>query len=233
MEFSWSKSRLKTFRNCSLLYKYIYIDNLKPEVKEVTNKGIILHEFFDRFYQNWTGDITETIKKTKEQMNLDDDWCVKYSLHFQSFIDFNKKKLIKYPDEFMPLFTEKKYKNEWTGAVDRVEKVGDKIIVIDYKTTEGYSIDNYIDELCLYAKLVEENENIKPTHVGIFFTQNNNLIIKKLDTGEVEEMFQGLETEKKLYEAQIEKNVFTANKGYWCSWCGYKKICPLFGGEKK
>lgn len=230
---NWSKSRLKTFRNCSLLYKYAYIDKLPAEVAEITDKGIILHEFFDKFYQNWNGNIGETISITKKQMKLTDEWCIKYSLHFQSFIDFNNKKLIKYPNEFLPLLTEKKYKNDWTGIVDRVEKVGEKIIVIDYKTTEGYAIGDYMDELCLYAKLIEDNEKIKPTHVGIFFTQNNNLVIKKLETGEVEEMFQGLETEKKLFEAQIEKEIFTANQGYWCSWCGYKKICPLFGGKTK
>lgn len=225
---------MKTFRNCSLLYKFGYIDKLPAQVAEVTDKGIILHEFFDKFYSNWNGNIGETIKATKEQMKLTDEWCCKYSIHFQSFIDYNTKKLLKYPEHFMPLITEKKYLDtEWTGVVDRVEKVPDKIIVLDYKTTEGYSLDDYFDELCLYAKMIEDNEKIKPTHVGIFFTQNNNLIVKKLDTGEVEEMFGELQKEKILFEAQIDKGIFTANQGKWCSWCGYKKICPLFGGKKK
>jgi hypothetical protein len=224
----WSKSKLKTFRNCSYLYKLQYIDKIPQEVVEVTNKGIILHDFFDNFYKNWNGDINKTFIFTMKQMNITEEFYNQYKEHFDNFINFNIRKLIQYPTEFMPVFTEKKYFNgEWTGIVDRVDKVGNKIIVLDYKTTSGTELSEYLDELCLYANLIEQNEKVKPTHVGIFYTGNNALVMKKLETGEVEEMFSGLETEKKLYEAQIEKGIFTTNQGVWCSWCGYKKLCPL------
>jgi len=231
----WSKSKLKTFRDCSLKYKFGYIDKLIGKKAEITNKGIILHDIFDKFYDHYSHDkgFEIAMTETLHAMNINDEFVDKYQIHFNAFKEFNVKKLKEHQEHFFPLLREKKYEIEkWRGIIDRVDKIGDKIILIDYKTTKGYSIGNYEDELLLYAELIKKETVYTPTHIAILFTGNNNLVVNKIDPSNQDAVVKELTDEAILYESQITNRKFAATKGYWCSYCEFKKYCPKFGGGK-
>lgn len=164
------------------------------------------------------------IKNTIKNCNITNDFLNKYYVHFQNFLDFNYEKYVNYKINFMPINTEEKIEYlDWVGVVDRIDKINDKIIIIDYKTTKGFTIEEYEDELLLYAWLVKHQKNITPSYIAIYFTENNNFIYKAITNKDIEENINILNEEKKLYEKAIAENKFPKQPGYYC-----KLYCPFY-----
>lgn len=240
----WSKSRLKTYRECSLRYKFAYIDKLKPDRIESLDKGVILHEVFDKFYDELDFDkfkanprkefdrvITDMLKDNKIE-GFTYEFYDTYSKHIESFFSFNYSKYVNYPDQFYPVLRESHFETApFHGIIDRLDVVGDKVVVVDYKTSMGLDLSNYEDELLIYAWLVQQNTTYNPTHIAIFFTGNNNFVIEKIPV-DFHSIIHELAEEAKMYELQIKEGKFEPTKDYWCTWCGYQRHCPLYRGGK-
>lgn len=220
----WSKSKLKTFRDCPLKFKLAYLDKIKTNVKiESLEKGIKLHEIFDKFYVHYNGDYDEALKATVEKLKIHSDFCKKYKEHLLSFKQFNQDKLAKFAaEDFLPIQAEEWFEaGNWHGFVDRVDKLNNKYLLLDYKTSAGNDISDYYDELIIYAWLYKQKKNIDINYIGILFTKNSNLVIKEITAEEVEENMQIIEKERELYEKLIELGEFKPTRGYWCNWCQY------------
>lgn len=221
----WSKSKLKCFRECPYKWKLTYKDNIRIFQKhEDLDKGIKLHELFDKFYLAYKGDVDAALLQVQDELGFTQEFIKKYYEHIKSFKSFNADKLKRYGSEdFMPLATEQKVETEeWTGIIDRVDQVKGNLILIDYKTSTGNSISDYFDELCLYSWLYEQKHCRQIDYVGIFFTGNNSLVIERLDRELFKSMLEDLTSEKIEYEKAIEQERFPVKPGFYCRWCSYK-----------
>jgi len=213
----WSKSSIKLFRACSLAWKYRYIDKIEGEKVEALDKGTKLHSLFDKFYDS------NNLNIAVQQVGLDESFIATYSDHIAHFLDYN----LKY--KFKPFIRENSYElNNLKGIVDCVVRNGDKNLLLDYKTTIGNNIGDYLDELLLYAYLIQEKEKITIHQVGIFFTKNNKVVIEDVDDNMIREEIELLQNEISIFESLIEKNIYIPQKNKQCFWCGYKNRCPLF-----
>lgn len=229
MKKYWSKSRLKCFRECPYRYKLRYIDGVKGKTAEITNKGIILHELFDVFYKNYdkTKTLIQNIEDAQIKIKRDVDFWEEYAMHVDAFISMNKNKIELYSqDKFMPIYTEMKIEAKgWKGIIDRIDMIDDKVILLDYKTSTGYDMSKYIDELLLYAWLFQEEKSINVTHVGIFFTKNNNLVIEEISQKDILDNIEEMNFERDSYIESIKRKEFNKNPGYYCkTYCGYYGI---------
>ena len=235
----WSKTRLKCFRLCPYCYKLKYIDEVKGEDAGITIRGRLLHEAFDKFYKLYDEErsLEENMEVALNNVEgIDDEFVKKYAEHIDAFLDFNKKKIEEIGiEDFTPLYTEIELEDEkWKGIIDRIDKVGDNIIVIDYKTSKGYNLDKYYDELCLYAYLVMKKLNLKVNYVGVFFTGNNKFVLKKVTEEEVMEVVDSLNAERLSYEFAIKNGNFPKRRGWWCkAFCPYYKICMQEGDNNE
>jgi len=227
---AWSKSKLKTFRSCSQKYKMSYIDKIPQEKVEALNKGIILHDFYNHFYDYFPeNNINNSILHTVKQLNITEAFQNQYEKYVLSFIDLNNK-----TKEFNnPILREKKYSiGGWTGIIDRVDEYKDGYILIDYKTSNGSSLTEFLDELLLYAYMVREVEGLNIIAVGIFFAENNNLVIKEVTDKEIDINLEVMNMEREEYDNKIANNDFEYTPSFECRWCGYSKICTARVGFK-
>ena len=209
----WSKSKLGCMEQCPYKYKLHYVDKIKEAEVEAMTKGVKLHKIFDNYYD--LKDITKAIQKE----NLDQDFMDKYGDHITHFMDFNSKyKLI-------PIVKETKYDlDNFTGIIDRVDIIDNEYAIIDYKSSSGTSIENYMKELLLYAHLIQEGKKIVIGKVGIFFTTNNKFIVESITQSQIDFNLFEIKEEIKLYEEMINNKQFP--KTYTnCHWCGYKEMC--------
>lgn len=211
------------FRDCSLSWKFRYIDKLQPETVEALNKGSILHDIFEKYFDYNDMDIT------LKELNIDPEFVNTYGKHISNFLNFARL------GNFTPLYREHKIEfPNVVGVVDLIVKDHEgKICLIDYKTSTGNSIRDYYDELLLYVFLAEKYFGLKIDKIGIFFSGNGHLILDDVRPNAVQEEIKLLEDEVSLYEGLINKNAFVPQPSFKCKWCGFKQQCPQFNkGEK-
>lgn len=211
----WSKSKLNTIINCPLAYKFRYIDRKQQDVVEALNKGVILHEIFDKFYI-----YNKDLNKTIHELRINPDFVVKYNQHINNFIDFNTKLKLE------PIHREQKYNvDNITGIIDRVDIINDKYAIIDYKTSTGDNIDDYKKELLLYAYLIQKVHKINIQIIGIFFTNNNNFITEDITQDDINNNINDINNDIENCEYIINNKTFIKTPGTHCLWCGFKKYC--------
>ena len=152
----YSYSKINLFNSCSLKYKFLYIDkNYKKDESIEAFLGKLIHQTLEWIYD-------KKIKENKTYYSLDsiinfykeawnDNWhhnILKYKYirrkkvdYFTSGVNF----LVKYYQIFGPGFNQNIYKVEeeiefelggYTikAIIDRIDREGDKIHIIDYKT---------------------------------------------------------------------------------------------------
>jgi len=163
-----------------------------------------------------------------------DEWYVDEKQK-QAYFEKGKKILEKFYDNFIEqkpevLHLEQMFKLPFkdyiiVGKIDRIDKMGDGVEVIDYKT--GSVKDKLKPEdrkqLLLYQIAVEECFKLKPKKLSYYYLEADRE--PRLDfVGKDEDK---LKFKEDLAEAvsKIEKSDFVAAAGFWCQFCDYKNIC--------
>lgn len=229
----WSKSKLNTMRQCPLKFKFSYIDLLpQPEAHIDLKKGSILHEAFDKFYENLESNyFFEIVQKELEKQNVPEGFVEKYGNHIMNFVMFNNLQKRKYGDAFIPYQRETHYEYaNIHGIIDRIDCINGKYYLIDYKTSTGNDIEGYEDELIFYAYLFQQNTGKKIDGIGIFFTGNQiQPIIKDINQEYIQITMDAIFKEIEMYEKLMETpEGLKPKKSFACKWCPYKKECPLW-----
>ncbi|MBU1039402.1 ATP-dependent helicase [Patescibacteria group bacterium] len=184
---SHSFSSLSTFRKCPLEYKYKYLFNLPLPGSGAMSFGITIHntlEKFLRFYRQSQGlqqgdlfsqgKVTPAALPTKQQL-LDyyqqswiDDWYDNKTDKEKYRNQRGPKQLDNFYQNFLKTkphlkYLEKMFKvgmgpYKFTGKIDRLDRVDDGVVIIDYKTG-GSAIKNLEkvdrDQLIIYQLAAE------------------------------------------------------------------------------
>ncbi|MGV8086912.1 MAG: RecB family exonuclease [Candidatus Woesearchaeota archaeon] len=130
-----------------------------------------------------------------QKLNLDSKALEAYYTETQMMLmnwlhQFIKRveKLMSEGVEFIDAFTELRpeteveYRSEQysvRGFIDAIEKHNDIIRLMDYKTSaKAHITDAYRLQLAIYALLYEEKHGVRPNHVGIYFLNEGEQILK-------------------------------------------------------
>jgi putative RecB family exonuclease len=253
----YSHSRLSTFEQCPLKFKYRYIDKIIPEIEKSieAHLGSLVHDALEWLYIQ--------IKEKKETPSIDEIityYATKWEETYDNKIRIVKKEftskdyfnkginfLINYYMKHKPfkdntLEVEKRIvinldeKGEYKlqGFIDRLVYNLEKkeYEIHDYKTANNLPSREKIKEdrqLALYSIAIKE---IHGKEVGItlvwHYLAHNMKITSKRTNQELEKLKQEtLELIKKIEDTTY----FPSGKSILCNWCEYKSMCPEFGGE--
>lgn len=248
----YSHSKLQSFEQCPLKYKFRYIDKIVPEIKQTIEGflGNMVHESLEHLYKasmkkitipldeliefyarSWKEKITPEVKIVKEDVSEE--------FYFNKGIKF----LINYYQKHAPFFdntieTEKKifvkldnYGNyKLIGFIDRLVYDKEKNIfeIHDYKTSSSLKSQDELDkdrQLALYSLGIRE---LFPT------AQDVHLIWHYLDFNETIRSFRTLEQLENL-KSEIIKLIkkiestteFPPHPSILCKWCEFQKNCPV------
>jgi putative RecB family exonuclease len=253
----YSHSRLSTFEQCPLKYKYKYIDKIITlETSIEAFLGKITHDTLEWLYiqvaknklptiddiityyaSNWETKYTPTIIIVKKDLTISD--------YFHKGIQF----LLDYYVQHKPfndntLETEKRIminldgKGEYKlqGFIDRLvhnlEK--DEFEVHDYKTSNSLPTQKKIDsdrQLALYSIAIKKlfGEDKEVLLVWHYLAHNTKIYSKRTN-----EQLQKLKDDTIILIKKIETTMeFPAKKTMLCNWCEYRKICPEFNKKSK
>jgi len=117
------------------------------------------------------------------------------------------------------------------GFMDAIEQDGDRVRVMDYKTSSRFHMSNeYRLQLSIYALLYEQEHGTLPDQVGIYFLKDMNKFEHVLDVDEEMVELARSEIEVVHMNTQSEKiDDYPKKEGPLCKWrtgqCDFYDVC--------
>jgi len=252
----YSHSKLETFEQCNLKFKFRYIDKIIPEIgKSIeAHLGHVVHKTLEWLYcqikkkdtptieqiishyaEKWQEEFTEDIIIVKKEFTDKD--------YFNKGVEFLVKYYTKnHPFEDNTIATEHKIELDLAeeikliGFVDRLvhNLQNNEIEIHDYKTGNSMPTEKQIKnnrQLALYSLAIKEtfgkDKNI--CLIWHFLAHDTKICIRKTD-----EELDNLKQEIINLVKQIEGTTnYPPNKSILCNWCEYKSMCPEFNNKPK
>ena len=253
----YSHSRLNTFEQCPLKFKYRYIDKIIPEVAETieSHLGKTVHETLEWLYTQIKGNRIPSIdqlinyySERWEKRYRPEILIVKNELTLKDYFNKGVQFLLGYytsnhPFDDNTLEIEKKiiinlddeghYRIQ--GFIDRLshntEK--DEYEIHDYKTANNLPMQSQIEndrQLALYAIAIKELfGQDKKICLTWHYLAHNKKICSSRTNQQLEKLKE--DTLNQIKEIEATKT-FPYNKSTLCNWCEYKKdICPAWNNK--
>jgi len=247
---TFSNSRLSTYEQCPLKYKYQYIDRIKVEETKTVEAfmGSCVHEALEKLYRDlklqkrntqedllkfyndlWAKNWSDEIKIVRKEYTADNyrktgEKCI--ADYYNKYAPFKERVLGIETVEYLNLDPEGEFK--WNVRMDRLDYAGEgKYEIHDYKTAGYLPKQEQADEdrqLALYSLWVKENfkdaENVELVWHYLAFD-------RELRSERTAEQLENLREETlQAVKKVVSAKEFPANESNLCNWCEYKNICP-------
>ena len=234
MRYSYSK--IATFKDCPLRFKYAYIDNIKPKIPNSMLRGNFMHSILENIGKDITYERFEYVLKNiswplelpesevKSAISSVDKW---FNLErFRDVVAVEKA------------FSIRLEGFELTGRIDRIDRLYDKTFsIIDYKTGATIPTQREVDknlQLCFYAlaasKIPTEpfGKPVEKIKLSLYYLDEQEKIsttrtAKQLDDA-IKEIFRVKEG--------IEKSDFKCSGHMFCQMgCEFSLFCKSNGPD--
>lgn len=252
----YSYSRLDTFENCPLRYKFNYLDKIKREEESIEAfLGSRFHEVMEKLYQElkfriipleeliayyedlWNKNYHQNIFIVKKERTIADYknlgvQCIEN--YYRRYYPFNQGRILAI-ERKVDIDLNGKQKYLIQGYIDRVDQLSDGTYEIhDYKTSNYLPGQKQMDQdkqLALYQlglqNLWSDVKKVKLVWHYVVFDKEIN------STRSADE----LEILKADIIALIDKientEEFSPQENNLCAWCSYSDLCPLKKHEYK
>lgn len=256
----YSHSRLSTFENCPLKFKFQYIDKLKTEIEESVESflGSKVHEVLEKLYKDIRFKKMPSLKELLDLFNSEwkKNWNENIIIVRKEYTQENYRKLgeqfiTDYYNRYKPFDQERAIALEKRiiirldethiiqGYIDRLSCKKDGVYVIhDYKTTGSLPETSNIEEdrqLALYAMAVK---NDYPDCKKVILIWHFLAFDKEFSTEKTEEQLRELRKDIiKLIDTIEATEEYPAVLSTLCNWCEFQPLCPqwkhLFKIEEK
>lgn len=252
----FSHSRLSSFEQCKLKYKFRYIDKIIPDVDRTieSHLGSVVHSVLEWLYKEvknnkipsvddlivcysnfWKEDYDPEINIIKKQFTVMDyfnkgiGFLINYHLENHPFDD-NTLEIEK--EIIFDLDEGGNYKIR--GFIDRLSYniKTNEYEIHDYKTSSRLPNDKDLEkdrQLAFYSIAIKEiYGNDKEIRLVWHYLSFN----KKLDSKRTDEQLSQLKKDTLELIRKIESTInFNPTKSGLCPWCEYKPICPAWGNK--
>ncbi len=250
---SLSPSKVASFKDCALAFRYSVIDHLPEPPSPPTSKGTLVHRALERlFSQVPTGDRTPAAAMDQLDLAwselrfhpefaglaLDRDAEAEFRTDAARLVgnyfeleDPNQVRAVG-----IELMLEAKLGTmRLRGVIDRLElDEQGELVITDYKTgrAPGVAFENSrLGGVQFYAFLCEQVLGRRPARVQLLHL-DEPLAIVNVPTPQ---SIRGLQGRASAVWAAVERACasedFRPKPSRLCGWCSYQAYCPAFGGE--
>jgi putative RecB family exonuclease len=249
----YSHSRISTFEQCPLQFKFSYIDELETEVEESVESflGKRVHEVFEKLYRDLKFQKQNTLQELLHFYN--DEWkknwndkilIVRAEYDQENFRKMGEKFITDYYNRYSPfnqartiglemrilirLDSEGHYVLQ--GFIDRLADAGNGVYEIhDYKTGNSLPEQSKLDadrQLALYSIAIRESfKDCK----RVILIWHYLAFDKELRSERNFEELEKLKSETIDVIKQIESTKeYPAVESALCDWCVFRQECPRF-----
>ncbi|MCU0305679.1 MAG: PD-(D/E)XK nuclease family protein [Thermoanaerobaculales bacterium] len=243
----YSFSRVKTYHQCPLRYRYRYLKGLKEAFRSIESvMGTVVHGVLEWLYGEREGRGAPSLEATMEALaerwsaGLGDDVAVvrdgdraeDHHLAAREMLErFHRGAFSR--DRSTTLALEQRLSRRlseeivFTGFADRVGRTRNGgLFVIDYKTSKKEGDSSEFSEglqAPLYAACVLERHDDGEALAGYHYLRHDRTSWQKVERGRADEL---LGRFRQLAEEVAGASEFPARPGVLCAWCGFNAICP-------
>jgi putative RecB family exonuclease len=250
---SLSPSKVSSFKDCALAFRFSAIDHLPEPPAPPAVKGTLVHRALELLFCAPAGDRTVelaqeclleayaelSVTDEFEALELDEEATREFVADASTMID--RYFLLEDPRAVNPIGIELRLEAEvgdlhLRGIIDRLELDDDgELVVTDYKTgrvpTERQERDR-LGGVHFYSYLCEHLFGKRPARVQLLYLGPDPQVIIATPS---EQSTRALE--KKVVaiwsavERACEQEDFRPKPSPLCNWCAFKAYCPSFGGD--
>lgn len=248
---NYSHTRISTFENCPLQYKYRYIDRLTATLGKTIEAfmGICVHETLERLYQDlgmsrlpsleevmdwyqtiWEKAWDENVRVIRREYTPDDyrkkgAKCVEDYYH--RYHPFDQGRTIGIE---VRIRVDLGHGRGLAGFIDRLDLQGDGVYEIhDYKTSNSLPSQDEIDhdrQLALYQIGIEERwDDVDKVILVWHYLVFDRELRSTRGPGDLEKL---LARTNRIIDRIETATEFEPKKSAICDWCDFQNICPLF-----
>jgi putative RecB family exonuclease len=249
----YSHSRLETFEQCPLKYKFQYIDRIeKPGFESVEAfVGKRVHEVLKKLYDDLLFGKTDSLDELLEhyKTHWEAEWGPEVAiiapgrtqkdyfeygvLGIQNFYSRNKPFRQSHTlatEERIEISLDKNGRYKAQGFVDRIARREDGTYEIhDYKTSRSLPAQREVDnsrQLALYELGLRERwQDVERVELIWHFVRHGVALRSRRNEAQLVQL---RETTVQLIERIEAEKEFEPRKSPLCDWCEYKPDCPLW-----
>lgn len=250
---SLSPSKVSSFKDCALAFRFSAIDKLPEPPSAPAMKGTLVHRALELLLSNQPADRTpehgaECLAAAVVEMHELDEWA-ELDLDEDAataFVADAKVMLERYfsmedPRRIEPVGLELMLEAEIGGVtvrgiIDRLERNAEGgLVVTDYKTGRTPSVfqeQSRLGGVHFYAFLCQAHFGELPAQIQLMYLGREPQIIATTPT---EQSVRGLQRKVgaiwSAVERACEHDDFRPKQSALCNWCSFQQYCPAFGGN--
>jgi len=250
---SLSPSKVTSFRDCALAFRFSAIERLPEPSSPPMVKGTLVHAALERlFWFHEQGDRSESVGMAElavawDELQSDPEYL---SLELtpdqaEAFRDDGATLVRNYfrledPNQVRAVGTEltldaKLGNVRLRGIIDRLDLTEDgELVVIDYKTgrapSEAYEQSKLVG-VHIYAMLCEELLGRRPVRVELLHLREPTVITARPSEQAIRGHRQRTTAVWSAIERACQKEDFRPKTGPLCKHCHFQPFCPAFGGD--
>jgi len=249
---SLSPSKVSTFTDCALAFRFSSIDRLPEPPSVPATKGTLVHAALERLFVLDAPERTlpaalTALDQAVDAIRLDPDFTgLALDADAEArFVDDAERLVRRYfeledPTTITPIGLELKLEAEvgglrLRGIIDRLELDEDgALVVTDYKTgrvPHQLHEQGKLGGVHFYAFLCERLFGQRPARVQLLYLDEPVAIV----TTPTEQSIRGLERKVTAIWVAVERACaaedFRPKPSKLCDWCAFQAYCPAFGGN--
>lgn len=249
---SLSPSKVSSFTDCALAFRFSAIDRLPEPPSVAATRGTLVHAALERLFMlepaertvavahQCLAEASEALRDDPEFTGLGLDATAQATFLAEAGVLVDKYFRLEDPTAITPIGIELKLEVELAGIrlrgiIDRLEldPNGD-LVVTDYKTGRApgeKQEQQRLSGVAFYSLLCERLFGRRPAKVQLLYLADPVAIISTPTDRSTRGVERKLAAVWTAVERACEREDFRPNPSRLCDWCAFKAYCPSFGGD--
>ncbi len=247
-----SPSKVSSFSDCALAFRYAAIDRLPEPPSVAATKGTLVHLALEHLFERPAAARTreaarEDLARAIEELRTDPDLVgLELDPDAEAAFFADAARLVERyfevedPTAIHPIGLELKLEAQvgglrLRGIIDRLELDADGgLVVTDYKSGRSPGPSHQQGRLggvTFYALLCEELFGVLPSRVQLLYLGDATTISTTPSAQSTRGLRNKVGALWRAVETACEREDFRPRPGPLCSWCGFHAYCPAKGGD--
>jgi putative RecB family exonuclease len=235
-----SYSKLNTYQQCPLRYRFTYLDRLPRRPRRLFRTAKRVHHALMTwlvYARSGQPSLAEALRTYENAWDLDQQPEIGATREYleglellQAFHEANVGR------PCSPAYLEHKFdfdlgSHRLTGVMDRVDLTDRGFEVIDYKLHRELHTQREIDsnlQLGIYAFAVRETYGVVPDALSLYFVRHNLKMSTVRTRAQIDQLADWMLRSASEMSASRR---FEPCTGDWCGGCDFRAICPAITGQ--